>query len=409
LTESQHIPLKRSVLNELPVVNIVTRSALYVFFISDATNKMLLYFQYDINRVAIVFRAIYEIIFIALILIYLNKARLTFIKVFFSLFVLFFLGQVMFSSRFNVEYNYIENVLIFNKYFFVFIIYYAIHKLQYSYRLIENISLLERIFIFNSICVVVGVLFSVELFRTYIDQSYRYGYSGFIPAQNEATLFFIIGISYFYYKKYVLDLKSKGFWWVVSSALLVGTKGIYFFIILLIIYHFLSNSGVKTKLLSAIFLAVASLAFSFFLKTETAQTLLGYFIVKAEQGGITDMLLSGRLASLIDKSQIIIGNWNIFNYLFGGQDQNRFAVEMDFLDLFFFFGVVGSIIYLTLYFYTLFKLQRNNTFQFFFIFSFFVLAFFGGHFFFSTTNALYLCLFSMYLISSQRMQKASQS
>lgn len=404
MTESQNIPLNKLVLKEETVVNVLTRSALYVFFISDAVNKMLLYFQYDINRVAIVFRAIYEIIFMALILIFLNKARLTFIKVFVSLFILFLLGQIMFSSRFNMEYNYIENVLIFNKYFFAFIIFFAIYKVQHSQRFIEIISLLERIFILNSVCVIIGFLFSIELFRTYIDQPYRYGYSGFIPAQNEATLFFIIGISYFYFKKYKLDLRSKSFWLVLVSALLVGTKGIYIFIILLIFYHFLSNSGAKAKLLTAISLAAVSIALSFFMKTETAQTLLGYFIVKAEQGGITDMLLSGRLASLIDKSQSILENWNVFNYLFGGQDQNRFAVEMDFLDLFFFFGAVGSLVYITLYFYTFFKLQRNNTFQFFFIFSFFVLAFFGGHFFFSTTNALYLCLFSMYLISSQRMK-----
>lgn len=407
MTESQNISLNKLVLKEEAVVNILTQSALYVFFISDAINKILLYFQYDINRVAIVFRAIYETIFIVLILIFLNKPRLTFIKVFISLFIFFLLGQIMFSYRFNVEYNYIENVLIFNKYFFAFIIFFAIYKLQYSYRFIEIISLLERIFIFNSICVIVGVLFSIELLRTYIDQPYRYGYSGFIPAQNEATLFFVLGISYFYYKKYILELKSKSFWLVLGSALLVGTKGIYFFMLLLIIYHFFSNSKAKTKLFAAIFLAAAIFALSVFLKTETAQTLLAYFIVKAEQGGITDMLLSGRLSSLIDKSQSILGNWNVFNYLFGGQDQNRFAVEMDFLDLFFFFGAVGSVTYLALYFYTFFKLQRNNTFQFFFIFSFFVLAFFGGHFFFSTTNALYLCLFSMYLISSQRSKMAT--
>jgi len=409
LTESQNISLNRSVLKEETAVNILTRSALYVFFISDACNKILLFFQYDINRVAIVFRAFYEILFIGLILIFLNKARLTFIRVFVSLFILFLLGQIMFSFRFNGDYNYLENVLIFNKYFFAFIIFFAIYKIQYSNRFVEIISLLERIFIFNSVCVILGSVFSIALFRTYIDQPYRYGYSGFIPAQNEATLFFIIGISYFYYKKYILDVKSKGFWLVVGSALLVGTKGIYFFIILLIIYHFLSNSGVKTKLLSAIFLAAASLALSFFLKTETAQTLLGYFIVKAEQGGITDMLLSGRLTSLAEKSQEILENWNILNYLFGGQDQNRFAIEMDFLDLFFFFGAVGGVIYLTLYFYTFFKLQRNNTFQFFFIFSFFVVAFFGGHFFFSTTNALYLCLFSMYLISSHRINMGTRA
>lgn len=404
MTESQNIPLNKSVLKEETVVNILTRSALYVFFISDACNKILLYLQVDINRVAIVFRAIYEILFMGLILLFLNKARLTFIKVFISLFILFFLGQIMVSSRFNVEYNYLENVLNFNKYFFAFIIFFAIYKLQYHHRFTEIISLLERIFIFNSVCVILGFLFSIELFRTYLDQPYRYGYSGFIPAQNEATLFFIIGISYFYYKKYKLDLRTKGFWLVSGSSLLVGTKGIYVFIILLIIYHFLSNSGLKTKLLSAIFLAAVTFALSIFLKTETAQTMLAYFIAKTEQGGITDMLLSGRVTSLTEKARSILGNWNVFNYLFGGQDQNRFAVEMDFLDLFFFFGAVGSVIYLMLYFFTFFKLQRNNTFQYFFIFSFFVLAFFGGHFFFSTTNALYLCLFSMYLISSQRMK-----
>lgn len=393
------MPLNKSVLKEETVVNLLTRSALYVFFISDACNKILLYLQYDVNRVAIVFRAIYEILFMGLILLFLNKARLTFIKIFVSLFILFFLGQIMFPYRFNVEYNYLENVLIFNKYFFAFIIFFAIYKLQYHHRFIEIISLLERIFIFNSVCVILGFLFSIELFRTYLDQPYRYGYSGFIPAQNEATLFFMLGIVYFYHKTFILRQPANRFWMVTISALLVGTKGIYAFVVLLVIYHFISNYGIKAKLLTALILMISTVSIFQFLKTDSAATILAYFISKAEETGTAEMLLSGRGSSFVSKSNEITNNWSFINYLIGGQDQTRFLVEMDFFDLFFFFGILGAIIYLMLYFYSLFRLKRRNLYKIFFVSSFFILAFFGGHFFYSTTNALYLCLVAMQIDS----------
>lgn len=364
---------------------------------------MLLYHNFDFTRISILFRALYGVLFVFVILIFLNKTRSSFIAVFIPLLFLFITGQLLFAAHFQYGYNYVENILIFTKYYFVFIIYFALYKLPSEpLKFAKAIRVLESIFLFNSLAVILGFILKVELLRTYLDQPYRYGFSGFIPAQNEATLFFFLSVSYFYYKHFVLGIKSSKFWIVAFSAILLGTKGIYIFLGLLVLYHLLSHSGLKAKLASLLFVIMLVFGAFWFLQTEVSEKVLQYFIFQQEESGYLSMILSNRNVTLNTTGPQILSKWNFLNYLGGGQDQTKFLIELDFVDLFFFMGIAGSIIYLGLYFITLFKFKLSKTFNLLFVIAFFGLAAFGGHFFSSALNALYICLVSMYIYTTQK-------
>jgi hypothetical protein len=212
----------------------------------------------------------------------------------------------------------------------------------------------------------------------------------------------MLALSYFYYQHFFLHKKSYGFLIVLASCLLLGTKGIYLFLFFLSIFHFLYFASLKAKMISLLLISIAFIGGYLYLQTEHSKIFLENFIAKKNKRGWYSMLVSGRDAYVDTKGIEILSNWNIFNYFIGGQDQTKLYIEMDFLDLFFFTGIIGSILYLALYFSSLFKFNILKPFNFFFVFSFMALAFWGGHFFASALNALYVCLISMYFYVSQK-------
>ena len=160
-------------------------------------------------------------------------------------------------------------------------------------------------------------------------------------------------------------------------------------------------SKLKTMLASAVLIFALYGSISWYLTTDHSKWALNYFVSKAESNGLIYVLLSGRTLYLTQVTSEIIDKWTVFNYFVGGQDQSKFMIEMDFFDLFLFLGLIGGVVYLILYFTTIFKFKLSKPFNLFFTFTFFLLAFLGGHFFASAINALYLCLISMYFYITQ--------
>ncbi len=124
------MPLTRELkLKEADAIYFLCKSALYLFFISDACNKILLFLHFDFYRVSIFIRSTYEILFFILLIVFINEIRLLFLKIFFILFCLFITSQLLFASHFY-DYKYSENIFNFNKWFFIFIIYFSIYKIR---------------------------------------------------------------------------------------------------------------------------------------------------------------------------------------------------------------------------------------------------------------------------------------
>ena len=389
-------------LKEITIVELLTVSALYFFFVADLANKILIYLDFDFLRISLIPRAFYEILFVALILVFSNRNRITFLLVTVSIFALFILGQIVFATNTGLHQHYIENILLFNKYFFVFIIYFAVYKIQNHPDGVKRvISVMENLFLLNASLAIIGFIFGLDIFRTYINQPYRYGYSGVLWVQNEASILYFLAISYFYYKHFILRQPTRRFYVVLIASFLLGTKAIYLFLVMLLVFHFLSNSNLKTKILTAFLVTALYWAGSWFFQTEQAQLVLAYFVSKMNSEGIWYMLFSGRTLYIIERGSDIISNWSFLNYWIGGQDQSTMMIEMDFFDLFFFMGIIGFVIYFALMFTTIFKFSLTKPFNLFFVFAYLLLAFMGGHFFSSVINALYVCLISIYFYTSQ--------
>jgi hypothetical protein len=399
VTDSTIVTESSRKITEARVAYVITISALYVGFISDGISKLFYYLNYDITRVSLAIRGIYEVLFIGIILLYIDGRRIAFILFLIFLFLNFLTGQAYFASE-VARPHFLENVFMFNKYFYVFIIFFAIRQLRDSPIFFEKtINAVQTIFTINSIAILVGAVTGFHLFSTYLEHDYRRGYMGFLPIQNEATLFYFLAISFAYYKRFILGEKSWTFFVIVIASLCLGTKGIYVFIGLLFIFHFLVYSRQRVVLI--LFGSLAIFRLTIFMASKTGQQIIEYFMDKARKQGFLSMLLSGRDILLKKNFVYEMQHWHLVNFFVGGQDVTVHATEMDFFDLFLFFGVVGSICYMTLCFLTIFKFKKGSPFLAFFIFIYYALAFTGGHFFASAMNALYLCLVTMYFYQTQ--------
>lgn len=397
-----------ALLKESNILEIVFISALFLFFFSDGLNKYLMFKGAEFKHISIIIRAIYELIFFGIIVSFIDRSRFQFLLLFFSWFAIFLTGQLIYSFRIDFPYNFKENISLFNKYFFVLIIYFAAYRFEFFLDKFKRlIKILEYLFFFNSILTILGFLFNIIMFTTYLNNkayTYRFGYSGIIPVQNEATLFFFIAISYFYYK-YFIESAVSGIWKfyiVLASALLLGTKAMYLYLILLFCFHSLRKLTAKQiRIISYIFLGII-VGLILFLLSDYSKIFLNYYEYTLQEKGFINVIFSGRQDFLRFKFFETVAHWTPVNFIIGGQDQTVFLIEMDFFDAFLFFGLLGMIVLMAVYFKTLFRFNFKNPFYSFFTFCFFFIAFFAGHFFASAVNALYLALVCLYFYISEK-------
>lgn len=373
---------------------LVIVTTLVALFISDTLNKYTYVNFQSEDSISAVVRAIFEVIFILLLLFQLNKSNFYLVLSIFLLFLSFTFGHLYFFKGELERLVFLGNFKVFNKYIFIFILYPPLKFLANRSPLLFNkvVSIFYFILLINSLLIFVGFFLDITLLRSYPFKSYRFGFSGVIPKINEATLFYFIAISFIYYKRYIQKIKSHKDYIILLAPLLLGAKGIYLFILLLLFYHIFSK---KNKILSFLAVSISSVgAIFYFFKSPDK---LNYFIQQAQSMGFFSMLLSGRDNILHEYSGELLERWGIINYFFGGQDQTYRMFEMDFFDLFFFFGIVGSSFYLFLLFQTIFNLQLKKSFNLFLVITYFILAFLGGHFFASAINAFYLCILTLFI------------
>ncbi|WP_299824556.1 hypothetical protein [uncultured Pontibacter sp.] len=396
-------PTNLNAVSEEKLVYWVVKTALVLFFISDVLNRILIYYEFDFSA-SLYVRGFYELVFISIIAVYSNRSRTSFFITILILFCFFAAGIIAFSLNYPDDFNTLFHLSVFNKYIFVFIIYQAINSLKNKPTYIDNlVALLENIFVLNSVIVIIGAAFQIDLLRSYPgERSLRFGYIGFIPAVNEATLFYLIGLSLAYYRRYILNIETKKFYVIVVASLLLGTKAIYLIIVSLLLLHLARTSKFKTKVYVISTILILAFAVKLYLGTPDAQVRFNLFYRLANEYGIMSMLLSSRDILLQTRFLANTDYWGIVNYLFGGQNQLRFLIEMDLFDMMLFFGIIGSILYLSLFFSSLFTFKKNRYFNLYFILIYFTIAALGGHFFASALNALYLALAVLYIKSSQK-------
>lgn len=400
--------------NSSKLLNLVLSSALILFYLADGANKFIqiesasIYANGDVYSesfsASIYFRFLYELIFLFFIYKFYDKQRGKGIMLLFALFVSFIIGQFIFQlSYHNPGYNFVYHIVLFNKYIFLFIIYYGIKDVVQDKRVLIKLGkLLESIYVINSLLIFIGVAFQITLFKSYFSMDYRYGFDGLIGSINEATLFYIIGISFLYFN--YLN-QNKGFWslWIcIIASLLMGAKAMYLFLFLLLLHHIIFRANLVQKIVSVTVFILGILAALPTLLSDKYSYLYDFFIYMYEKNGLLSTITSGRSDFVMTKFLENLNLWNGFNYFFGGTDQFKFYIEMDFFDSILYLGIIGTVILMVLYFSTFFKKMKLGSVRLFFCVSFFLVAFMAGHFFSSAVNALYFNIALLYIYAFEK-------
>jgi hypothetical protein len=102
----------------------------------------------------------------------------------------------------------------------------------------------------------------------------------------------------------------------------------------------------------------------------------------------------------------IKNNWKWPNYLFGGISDLSTRAQMGFIDVFYFWGIVGGIVYLYTYYKSYLNFDLNNW----KIYPFLILiviVFLSGNFFENASVAIYLLILKERLIYDSTFDKKS--
>jgi hypothetical protein len=378
---------------------------LIISFVGDGINAFLVFYQISFERASIFSRSLLEIsiIFFFIFNFRISKRIGIIFLVIFSFGLIFTLGFGTYLLR-NINSNIVQNVIFLNKMFFFPICFCFLLFLKQSRRAF-NLDIIYRtyeiIILISGAAIIAGFLFHIPQFSSYGSietgtfQALRFGYKGLINGVNEATVFWILALFYGL-QKLKFERKKACFFLAIVCCLLMGTKGAWFFSLLTILMYFMTEHRSKALMLLFVVIFVGVLFNQYIVQVVVnAYNVLDIFeYFRGRQSvdvNALSILLSGRDNFITLKLLPNIANyWTPLNWLFGGQDRMMYLTEMDFLDMFQFFGIVGEIIYLSLYIY-IFSIIKSS-YKYIFLPIYFLLAFFNGHTFESALNAMYLAI-----------------
>ncbi|MGY6561001.1 MAG: hypothetical protein ACXITV_02730 [Luteibaculaceae bacterium] len=393
-------------LKEQAVIALITAGFLFAFFWADGLQKFLIRYDYPFSKVTIFLRGASLVFYLGICIFFLNRERLNVLSTCLILICTWFVGKLSMVLFTDLEWIVGFDTQILIKYLYIFPVYIALYKLiNHEEYLMFVIKFLRLIFILNAILAISGLVLDIELFRSY--SKYRFGFNGFIPAQNEATMFFMLGLLLEYYR--VVYLNKKGtyvLYLLIIANALTGTKGSWLFLLMLAGFH-VFRSKYKLLYLTLTVLIISSVVIYF----VSTPDLIGHYVYNYQKHGLWTTLFSGRDLFIEGKLIPLLKEWTPINYLFGGQEQTFFYIEMDFIDLFLYFGIFGFFIYLYLIRITYFSFALNKAFFLFVVVSIFLIASLAGHFFSSALNSLYLALVCLYFkfYDMQQVETRNQS
>jgi hypothetical protein len=355
--------------------------AFVIFYFTDGLGKILQRGGSGFYRYSAFLKGFFEIVVLIFSLIALNRSKINILISIVILLFGFFIGQFFLSLNFENLLFY-ENFNTLFKYFFPLIVALAaLDILSFNHYPLKIFKFYRFIIILNSCLIVIGFLFDIEVLSTY-SGPWRFGFDGLIFAQNEASYIFIFAVTTVYYRRFYLNIKEYFFWIVIIPSIIVATKAVYLYLILLFLFHLFKRVSLKNILT----FGISFLIFGYFLFSSAINRIFinsyNIFMYMYEREGLWGALLSGRGAYIREKLKpLIFEEWTIPNFIFGGQDVVSHYIEMGFIDLFLFFGIFGSILYLYI-FYNIFKMiSFPKDFKLFFGISLAIIIATAGHFF----------------------------
>ena len=362
------------------------------FFVSEAIYKLLVDLKLSEIRIAGVVKLIAQL-FMAFVIFKNYKVNKTPLVLTALLCLLYCVGQISLKDNSHVIHHleYLNNAI------FVIITLLFYNGLDLSREQKKStLKYFEIIVIINSLAAILGFLLSIKYFETY--QWKRFGYDGFLVKSSYASYFYLVSVFYFIHQVFILKKKKIIFLIVVTfAAILTGTKATILFIFLCFFYVlFRTKAYLKKKFI----IAVSAFGFGAFLCRNYIKSfvfpVVDFFSPIVEEHGIYTALFSFR--NLILQNELlpyIHENWRLPNYLFGGMGNIMIKSGFDFIDLFYFFGAVGSILYLFILFRVFYLKNIARDYVYFFILLAIVMSL-GGNLFYNSSVAILLCIVKIY-------------
>jgi hypothetical protein len=301
----------------------------------------------------------------------------------------FCLGQLLLQESFN---HYV--VIVFARYFLfiVLIIFFAEFPKLNSIQLQKITKFWEGFLWVNNLLIITSFIFGIALFKTYSGD--RWGYNGLFMASANSTYFYLMAILYFlirYPKKY---FKNSLFWLSLVACFLNGTKSIYFGILLFGLISLASfKIPKKKKLIFIVGVFIFGALSIFLLFTSELFTKIIH-----EEGWVT-AILSYRDELFIERTlPYLQENWNIWQYFTGGLSDPFIRPQMEIIDLFLYFGVLGMLLYLYIFLKNYFNFNLNNQQRAFFVVLFLVPVI-SGNFFYNASVPIYLIFLKLLVLN----------
>lgn len=306
--------------------------------------------------------------------------------------VIFVIGQLTIPDGFKEE-----MIVTFAKYLFPIALFIFFHRLSskgQQWRLL--FKTFQAILIVNSLLIIVGFIFDLKWFYAY--KWGRFGFNGLLNVSSTSTYVYIIG-QMCYLLWYKVDFFKK---WptylLIVASILMGTKGVILGLLFTFLAYFLFYSNLsmkKKKLILFVVIGFAILLFYIFFFR------VGIFNEIREEEGLITSILSMRDELLLEEMLPFIKNeWNWINYLFGSYNDNLSRSQMGFIDIFYFWGLLGGLLYVYLYYKTfaIFKATPQNLYI---VFALIIIIFLAGNFFENGSVAIYMLVFQKSLLLNQ--------
>ena len=271
----------------------------------------------------------------------------------------------------------------------ILLLFFNIYKLSNPQKRVV-FSTFEMLIIFNSFLVLLGLCLDIKIFNTYTGS--RFGYNGLLITSATSSYVYAISLMYLYmkYKRSFFVLPKN--YLVLFAALCVGTKVLYLFILGLLFVFILEYINKKTRLffIAIFFLAAVFVGYLFFFQ-------VGIFNNIRQDSGLFTAIMSYRDQLFLEQTlPFIKSNWQFVNYLFGGINSVVLRSQIDFVDVFAFFGLLGGVLYIFSYYKAFVTFKPNFVTSFLLLILLFI-VFLAGNFFSYPSIAIYLVILREYL------------
>lgn len=236
----------------------------------------------------------------------------------------------------------------------------------------------------NFILILIGLLGNTYVLKTYLGS--RFGVNGLLLTSATSTYVYFCALGYFYFVYSWSMFRQRRFWITLLSCLLIGTKSLYLGVVLFGLLLLLEcNFKYKKAVLGIGVLVFAFVSFALLYWVPE-------FVQIREQDGLLSAVLSYRDQLFLEHTwPYIQEQWGVVNYLFGGVADFTMRSQMEFVDLFFFWGTLGGLLYLFV-FGRLYFTQTLTRGQLLFFVLLALIVFVAGNFFTYTSIPLYLVL-----------------